>query len=254
MPKASPNLPDLGFPKGQLLFVAKVQGHVLGIVHQGLRGRRRRVAGRPRNTVPPPPPLQAWPHPCGCDSSAFSTLHAICGPAQAQAPGSRISSSRFSQRSPQAPPVPATILPRLAYLHPPHTPPPSLTCFILPRVRLEPSPQTPAPPLATEGLGCLVGPGGGGRGGVGACAPRCRLRAGRRWGRGARGPERSRGLGRGTPRPWWGRGLQGPWAQGLTRDRASKRKEQMLRVEGSRVQTEQRQGGGDLAQKRTRGP
>lgn len=27
------NIPDLGLPKGQLLFVAEVQGHILSIVH-----------------------------------------------------------------------------------------------------------------------------------------------------------------------------------------------------------------------------
>lgn len=224
MPKASPNIPDLGFPKGQLLFVAKIQGHILSIVHQGLGVHQRLVAGQPSRASPPPPSLLAAPLPCGCRrrppplSCPFGvrprprpqTRASLILPAPPSAPAA-------SSRPHHHPPTPAS--PRPYLLHPPQS-------------HLEPTPQAPAPPPAAEVLGCA------------AC--------GERWGRslrpavppprrspgggGARGAQSAvAGWGGGLDRQGGGGAWEGPRAQGD--------KEPTPRVEGFRAKPERRWGG-----------
>lgn len=156
MPAGRPgqNAPDLGFPKRQLLLVAKVQGHILSIIHQGLGTS---MAGDR--------PLPAEHRPSGHDP--------LCGRGPSPSPLSRPlgvqrrpeprlphpspSSSSSSQLLPalrKAPSIlaitlPSPASPRPYLLHPSQSP------------HLEPTTQPPAAPLAAEGLGCLAGSSGG---------------------------------------------------------------------------------------------
>ena len=203
MPKASPNIPDLGFPKGQLLLVAEVQRHILSIVHQGLGVGTPKVNGRPAGSAQfhPHPPWTQGP----CPGSGIPGLlhpHAHLESSPGPGPGlANSSSSRVLLALHQTPPGLITILsctasPRPYLLHPPFGP----TWSPDPTLRLRLSQRRGC--NAPRANGCRPGR-------VRACGPQCGLRAGLLWGRGAPSRERSRRVGRWAPRPWRGRGMKG---------------------------------------------
>lgn len=136
----SPHVPDLGFPKGQLLFIAKVQGHILSVVHQSLPGAPK-ASGRPH--------LRCWRGPSP-EAVTRGLLHSPAQVGSSPGPGCR---------TPSFPPLPPSsessrrLLPSFRSQHPRGP-----TCFILPRAHLEPRPQAPVPPLTAVGLGCQAGP------------------------------------------------------------------------------------------------
>ena len=202
------NAPDLGFPKRQLLLVAKVQGHILSIIHQGLGTS---MAGDR--------PLPAVHRPSGHDP--------LCGRGPSPPPLSR---PLGVQRRPK---------PRLPHPSPPPPLPPS---FSQPSGRLPASlhyPPIPGIPAAIP-ASSFPEPPPGAHNPASGCTSRCG-RAGmpggqRWWARGGSEPEPpgaassqvSGGAGRAGPRAQspvgevgsaarGGRGLEGshcPWLAG----------------------------------------
>lgn len=134
LPHARSYVPDLGFPKGQLVFIAKVQGHVLSIVHQRLgdtkgRWRALRIPTPTRSAGGAPPPR--------LQSEASCAFGVRPSPGRARA--------SFLLPSPPLPPGrPRSLLPSSPPSSSPQHPC-GPTCFILPGAHLKTPAEGPGP-------------------------------------------------------------------------------------------------------------